>query len=375
MRDVLVVGAGPAGAIAAWRLASAGARVTIVDRDAFPRDKLCGDTLNPGAVAFLESIRIPHSPVGAALPLAGMTVTGPRTRIDARYPAGVTGRAILRRQLDAWLLNQAVAAGAQFESGLMARRAIVQDSRERITGVALGRGTSNEFRLEAPITIAADGRASRVARSVGLARHPPSPRRWAFGTYIRGVADVRDFGEMHIRGKRYTGIAPIEDGLSNVCVVTGPHPQGRTPQDIVMAQVSSDPQLRERFADARFEAPVRVLGPLAVDASSCGRAGLLLAGDAAGFIDPMTGDGLHLALRGGWLAAGEALHTLETGDFAGAAERLSLARARAFSAKLRFNRWLRRLVEAPVAVELAGFGGRLAPGLVRWAVTRAGDAA
>ncbi len=122
MRDVLVVGAGPAGALAAWRLASAGARVTIVDRDAFPRDKLCGDTLNPGAVAFLESLGIQQSPLPAARPLAGMTVSGPRTRIDARYPAGVTGRAILRRHFDAWLLNQAVAAGAQFESGLMARR-------------------------------------------------------------------------------------------------------------------------------------------------------------------------------------------------------------------------------------------------------------
>src|SRR5262245_40364786 len=170
MRDVLVVGAGPAGAIAAWRLASAGARVTIVDRDAFPRDKLCGDTLNPGAVALLESIKIPRSPLPGARPLAGMTVTGPRTRIDARYPAGMSGRAILRRDFDAWLLNQAVAAGAQFESGLMARHAVVEPTRgaDAVRGVAMGRGSSREFRFEAPVTIAADGRSSRVARSMGL---------------------------------------------------------------------------------------------------------------------------------------------------------------------------------------------------------------
>jgi len=84
---------------------------------------------------------------------------------------------------------------------------------------------------------------------------------------------------------------------------------------------------------------------------------------------------LHLALRGGWLAAGEAMYALETGDLAGAVSRLTRARAEAFSAKLRFNRWLRRLVEAPVAVELAGLGGAMAPGIVRWAVTRAGDVA
>ena len=377
MRDVLIVGAGPAGAIAAWRLASAGARVTIVDRDAFPRDKLCGDTLNPGAVAFLESLGIQHSPLPAARALAGMTVSGPRTRIDARYPDGVTGRAILRRHLDAWLLNQAVAAGAQLECGLMARSAVAArvDAADVVRGITMGRGSSSEFRLEAGVTIAADGRASRVARSMGLARHPSAPRRWAFGTYMRGVAGTGDFGEMHVRGRRYIGIAPIAEDVCNVCVVTGPHPGGRSPKDVVTSQIHADPQLRERFASAAFEGPIRVLGPLAVESPACGVPGLLLAGDAAGFIDPMTGDGLHLALRGGWLAAGEALQALETGDLDGAVRRLTRARAEAFSAKLRFNRWLRRLVEAPVAVELAGLGGAMAPGLVRWAVTRAGDAA
>ena len=316
MREVLVVGAGPAGALAAWRLASAGARVTIVDREAFPRDKLCGDTLNPGAVAFLESLRIQQSPLAAARPLAGMTVSGPRTRVDARYPAGVAGRAILRRHFDTWLLNQAVAAGAQFESGLMARGAIVArvDGADVVRGVTMGRGSSTEFRFEAAVTIAADGRVSRVARSMDLARHPAAPRRWAFGTYMRGVTGTSDLGEMHVRGRRYIGIAPIADDVCNVCVVTGPHPEGRSPKDVVTAQIQADPQLRGRFGTATFEGPIRVLGPLAVVSPACGVPGLLLAGDAAGFIDPMTGDGLHLAVRGGWLAAGEALHALETGD-------------------------------------------------------------
>ena len=377
MRDVLVVGAGPAGAIAAWRLARAGARVTIVDREAFPRDKLCGDTLNPGAVHFLERLGIPHNPLGTARPLTGMTVTGPRTRIDARYPAGVSGRAIVRRRFDAWLLDEAVSAGAQLESGLMAKRAIVDDAAgtTRVIGAAMGRGNSGEFRLEASVTIAADGRSSRVARSVELARHPASPRRWAFGTYMRNIAGVGEFGEMHVRGKRYTGIAPIEGDVCNVCVVTGPRPGGRSPRDVVMTQLGGDHLLQKRFARATFEAPVRVLGPLAVESSACGLPGLLLAGDAAGFIDPMTGDGLHLALRGGWLAAGAALVALETGDHAAAVQQLTQERSRAFKSKLRFNSWLRGLVEVPAAVELAGLGSTFAPALVRWAVARAGDAA
>ena len=192
---------------------------------------------------------------------------------------------------------------------------------------------------------------------------------------MSGVTGTSDLGEMHVRGRRYIGIAPIADNVCNVCVVTGPHPGARSPGEVVTTNIQADAQLRERFTAATFEGPVRVLGPLAVESPACGVPGLLLAGDAAGFIDPMTGDGLHLALRGGWLAAGEALHALETGDFAAAVRRLAGERAKAFAAKLRFNRWLRRLVEMPAAVELAGVGGRVAPGLVRWAVARAGDAA
>jgi flavin-dependent dehydrogenase len=124
-----------------------------------------------------------------------------------------------------------------------------------------------------------------------------------------------------------------------------------------------------------FETPVSVLGPLAVDTRAAGMPGLLLAGDAAGFIDPMTGDGLHLAMRGAILAAREALSSLESGDLAGAAGRLALARRDALAGKQRFNRALRRLVDSPAAIEAAALGARVAPGLVRWAIRYAGDVA
>jgi flavin-dependent dehydrogenase len=120
---------------------------------------------------------------------------------------------------------------------------------------------------------------------------------------------------------------------------------------------------------------VRVLGPLAVNARAAGLDGLLLAGDAAGFVDPMTGDGLSLAMRGAQLAAFETLRTLETGDFAGAVLRLDGARQEAFRAKLRFNRFVRGLVDSPVAIELAGLGATVAPFIVARAVRFAGEAA
>jgi flavin-dependent dehydrogenase len=111
MLDVLVAGAGPAGSIAGLVLARAGARVVIVDRDPFPRDKLCGDTLNPGAVRLLASLGVTGGPIATAHRLSGMLVSGPHAHVSALYAGGHVGLALTRRDLDAWLLEQAVAAG------------------------------------------------------------------------------------------------------------------------------------------------------------------------------------------------------------------------------------------------------------------------
>ena len=125
---------------------------------------------------------------------------------------------------------------------------------------------------------------------------------------------------MHIRRGAYIGVAPLPGGLTNVSVVL----DGRGParpdatrraeqQTIVRRAVSADAVLRDRFAVATQVSPVTVLGPLAVNARAAGCPGLLLAGDAAGFVDPMTGDGLRFALRGGELAAHAALDELASG--------------------------------------------------------------
>src|SRR6476619_3879607 len=111
MFDVIVCGAGPAGSVAAMVLASGGARVLLLDRARFPRDKLCGDTINPGALA-----------------IDGMIVTGERgARVRCAYPLGVRGLAVLRRDLDAALVDAAVAAGVRFEPGVLVRGPLVGD--------------------------------------------------------------------------------------------------------------------------------------------------------------------------------------------------------------------------------------------------------
>ena len=167
------------------------------------------------------------------------------------------------------------------------------------------------------MVIAADGRRSTIAIGRGLSRQPQRPRRWAIGAYFAGVEGVTTFGEMHVRRGHYIGVAPVPGGLTNACVVV-PHPPSRRRfgGTAIMA-IGRSPCPRKRSIDisrrirncprasptrARSTPPT-MLGPMAVDTTAVGEPGLLLAGDAAGFIDPMTGDGLSFALTGAELAA------------------------------------------------------------------------
>ena len=376
MIDVLVVGGGPAGSVAATVLARAGVRVCIVDRSAFPRDKLCGDTVNPGTLALLRRLRMASGIDACGLPVAGMRVTGERgVAVEARYKEGIAGRALLRRHLDWMLLQDAIAAGAQFEPSLTVRRALVE--KDRVTGVQAS-GHPFEGELRAPVTIAADGRHSTLAFGLGLAWHPPRPRRWAIGAYVESGAVTSpplDLGEMHVRADRYVGIAPVPGGLTNVCLVKPWQPGDPAlgdPRTTLAQELSRDAALRERFAGARLAGAPVVLGPLAVDVSDVAFDGLLLAGDAAGFIDPMTGDGLRFAVRGAELAAHAALQALEHG-WSGVHHRLRARRRAEFAAKWRFNRLVRTLVASPGAVAGASWGARLAPAALHAAIEYAGD--
>jgi flavin-dependent dehydrogenase len=186
---------------------------------------------------------------------------------------------------------------------------------------------------------------------------------------------MTDFGEMHIRSGWYIGIAPLPDNRANVCVVKTPRRDRARPLEVIKESIASEPLLAPRFGRAAFDDRVRVLGPLAADVWAPGVPGLLLAGDAGGFVDPMTGDGLHLAMQSAVMAAREALAILEAGDFTGAVARLATARRAQIGRKLRFNRFVRGLVETPGAVTVASAAALLLPGFVRQAVRYAGDVA
>ncbi len=376
MDDVAIAGAGPAGALAATILAKAGLRVSVFDRARFPRPKLCGDTLNPGALAVVRRHADVTSLIASSDPIDGMLLTGPGgVRVRGAYGGGVAGRSITRQVLDQWLIDRAVDAGATLHEDTVIRDVAIAEG--RVAGVITSGRYRETLTHPARVVIAADGRRSTIAVGRGLSRQPDRPRRWAIGAYFTDVTGVTTVGEMHVRRGHYIGVAPVPGGITNACLVV-PHDSGDPPLDrpaeALDRYLKSDPELSARFANARAIAPPTMLGPMAVETSAVGEPGLLLAGDAAGFIDPMTGDGLRFALMGAELAAAIVTEVLDgTLPIDRAHLELAARRRDAFQAKWRFNRMLRALVSSPAGVNAAAATARVWPSVFSRIIRYAGD--
>ncbi len=323
--DVIVVGAGPAGATTAWYLARPGAgrpapRVALLEKARFPRDKVCGDAWCAPALEILEEMGVLQalevdglaretrsggfvSPSGESFVGAGEGQTAPGTRVFA----------IKRSVCDERIARAAAGAGAAlFESAAVATAELASDGLWHV-------GCSDGRRFRGRILVAADGATSRIARRLGLVT--TAPTGFAARQYVRGgTHNFRADGVLfypHYILPGYVALFRHFDDVIDVgsYVIPGGAASGKDLPRLYEERIRQDPLIRAALGPkAEAAEPLRI-APLRLGgvARSYARQ-LLLVGDAAGQTDPLTGEGIHTGMQAGRLAAQTIHEMLASGD-------------------------------------------------------------
>jgi menaquinone-9 beta-reductase len=296
--DVAIVGSGPAGAAGALRLAQRGARVALIDERPFPRNKLCGEYLNLGTVRELRSLGLAERLEKQATALHGMRLYAHDE--VASFPIEPAAWSIARTVLDAEIRAAALAAGAIPVTG---RVRDIDRTADSLTLHLLDR-EGTEQRIDARYAIGADGMHSAVARRFNLTR---PTRNDAFG--IGGHHPNMPMGtwiEIYTSPRGYLALNPLDARAANALfVMHKPHltQAGKSLRDELVRFSHELSDGARVVDDIAFDAQRRAIGPLAhrTVRQACDR--VLLAGDAAAFVDPFTGQGIYLALLAARLAA------------------------------------------------------------------------
>jgi len=325
--DVIVAGAGPAGSGVGLALARAGLRVILLDRERFPRDKVCGDFVGPAAVEMLKGLGLTDQPEyrtsnvikEAALFLDGQhLLTSALPRVPELEPFGRTMRRIA---FDDMIFQGACKAGvmALQEHALLDYK--VESDLVRVSVKSAGALSS----LTARLLIGADGSNSKVAAILRGSRPVRADRIVAVRAYYQGVAGPADRADLYFTGRSFPGyywLFPTSETTANVGVgmvldtlpATNEHLR-----DTLLHLVKTDPALRRRLGGAQLEGKI-VGWPLSTYNSrvSITDDRVLLIGDAAGLINPLNGEGIQYALQSARWASETALAALRNGDLSAA---------------------------------------------------------
>lgn len=382
--DVLVVGAGPAGAHLALRLARAGRRVVLLDAQRFPRRKPCGEFLSPACVPLLEELGLLDDLLAAgAVRVAGMRLAAGGASAHGRYarlgpfrPAQGFGLGVRREVLD----TQAVAA-AEREADLRLLTGwrvheVLVDLAGRARGVRAADPEGRVHELFARFVVGADGVRGRVAASLGWrAPRPEGPRFALVARFAHTRPD--DEAEVHVTGRDYFAACPLDGGgfTVNLVIDRGDVPgRGEGLERFFLERVAGAPGLARRLAAAELVEPIAVTGPLSSRTLRTTGPGAALVGDACGFVDPLTGEGLYFAMQGAKLLAASLEDALsDRVDEARALRAYERARALEIRPRQVLARWLQAgLRREGLPERVVGALGRH-PGLLRLALGLTGD--
>lgn len=345
--DVAVVGAGPAGSTLAAMLAGAGTSVALIDRDEFPRDKLCGEFLSWDALPIVARLGVDLDRAGASR-IERCRVVG-RTRVcEFAFPEPARG--ISRFRFDDLLFRAALARGAQ---PFAPSTAVSLSDRD----VVVTRG-GGEVRIRARVVAGAWGRwgrfDARLGRSFARGR---SPRSFGFKRHYRSPDEDRAAIELYSFDGGYLGVNRIEEGRTTICgLVDGRrlhHHRGRWPAFI--ETLRSAPHLDRLFA--RHEpAQEEFLSsePVVFRPREAVERGIIMVGDASGIIDPLAGNGMAMAMQSAVLAAPYIARILDAPDRRATIEReYSAAHRNWFGRRIAWSRRAALLLSHPFAIEAA----------------------
>lgn len=268
MIDLLVAGGGPAGLATAIHGARAGLEVVVVERRRGVIDKACGEGMMPHTVAHLDRLGV--APPG--MPLRGVSYVAGSARSDAAFRSG-SGRGVRRTVLHAALLDAARAAGVGFVEGDVG--AVTQDD-----------ASVRAHGIDARYLAAADGLHSPIRRALGLSQPCRAPRRWGIRRHIH-AAPWNDRVEVHWAPDSEAYVTPVAENCVGIAILSS----SRAGFD---QHLTEFPALRDRVHGASH-GPDRAAGPLRQKARSRRAGRVLLVGDAAGYVDALTGEGIGMA--------------------------------------------------------------------------------
>ncbi|MDQ2673322.1 MAG: NAD(P)/FAD-dependent oxidoreductase [Chloroflexota bacterium] len=339
--DALVVGAGPAGAATAAALAAAGRSVVLLEASHHPRPKACAEYASPMIAEELTRLGLAEEAWQAdAVPLAGMRVIRGADAVDVRYADARGPRpawGLDRTRFDATLAQHAALQGARYLEGA----AFIDAERTNGSWRVTLRTSGGDERMAARWIIGADGARSRVARRLGVERPVRVPRRLGLIAHYEGHPDLVARGEMHVGAEHYVGLAPLAGGRLNVGMALPVGARGGA-QERFEAAIASLPAVAARLAGRRRLTPIRGASPIGHRVARAAGPGWMLVGDAAGFIDPFTGEGIFRALRSARAATTALISDDEDADARYLAERRA-----AFGAKDVLTWTIQGLLAAP----------------------------